>query len=319
MKKITKLLIGLSLLSGLAACNNNTSEVYYDKNVIAVNLPYSDEIILELGESIIVEPTITYKDDKEAKIHTDWSSSRPNVASVNNGVVTALKGGSSIITFMAGYKSAYFKVTINSDEIITPPSTGNKLTLSTYNRSVQENTTFELKATLDAPNADDQTVTFESSDETVAIVQSVNGTTAIIKGVREGTATINVKGADQNASCVVTVTKTPVDPDEEDYDDYDCTIFFFVDYNNIDEDDTTGTKLLAKFGWYHGEPIANSGKVPANPTTALDPAFPYFVGWSTHTIIDTKDDLCDLSTYVVDNAHFLFIYGIWADVEVMTE
>ena len=107
-------------------------------------------------------------------------------------------------------------------------------------------------------------------------------------------------------------TPGPDVPEED--EDKECTVYFFIDYNNIDENDTTGTKLLAKFKWYGDRPISESGLVPANPTTSLDPAFPYFIGWSNHTIIDTKDDLWNMSSDVIGNGYYFYLYGIWSDV-----
>ncbi len=103
------------------------------------------------------------------------------------------------------------------------------------------------------------------------------------------------------------------EPEEED-EEKQCTVYFFIDYNNIDENDTTHTKLLAKFKWYGDRPISEAEEVPANPTTPLDPAFPYFVGWSNHTIVDTKDDLWDLSSDLIGNGYYFYLYGIWSDV-----
>ena len=119
---------------------------------------------------------------------------------------------------------------------------------------------------------------------------------------------------------VENATKNPISESSgessegEEEKDYDCEIFFFIDYNNIDENDETGTKLIRHFEWYTDKPLALSGKVPQNPTHPLDPAFPYFVGWSSHTIIDSLDDLWKMDTDVVGSAHFLYLYGIWSDV-----
>ena len=109
----------------------------------------------------------------------------------------------------------------------------------------------------------------------------------------------------------------PPDPGDDDEDDgKECTVYFFIDYNNIDENDKTGTKLLAKFKWYGDRPISESGLVPSNPTQAMDPAFPYFIGWSNHTIIDTKDDLWNMTSDVIGNGYYFYLYGIWSDVSV---
>ena len=323
MKNIKKLLLGLLLTLGLSACTNVTpiaNNTANNKKVESVTLDVSGEVIMEKGQTLSVTPTIKFVNDEEVLIDKMWTSSREKVASVdNNGVVTALGAGSSTISFIAGLKMAYFTVTIYGQDSgggsggDTPGPVDPKvasISLSTYARTLSINETFKLAVTLVNPDGLDETITFASEDESVATVDTEGN----VKGIAAGNTNIVVTALGKTAKCDITV-KTEDAPVEE--DDFDFTVFFFIDYNNIDENDETGTKLLAKFGWYHNEPIANSGKVPANPTTALDPAFPYFVGWSTHTIIDTKADLCDLSTYVVENAHFLFIYGIWSDVPTM--
>lgn len=328
MKNMKKLFLGLLLTFALVGCGTpaspSSSANQNNKNVVSVSLDQSGEVILEKGQEIVVKPTITYKDDKEVSVDTKWISSRSKVASVTEnasgeGVIVALNAGSTVITFIAGYKSANFTVTINRDEPVTPITpTQPSIALSAYNRNLEEGDSFVLVATIS--NYEDTSVTFSSSNNEVATVTQEG----LVTAVKEGSATITVDTAfGISASCAITVVKQgeapqpgpePVDPeDPEDF--YDFYVYFFIDYNNIDEYDATGTKLLARFGWYYNEPIGKSNKIPSNPTTPLDPAFPIFVGWSTHTIIDTKDDLVDVNTYVVTNAHFLFIYGIWSAEE----
>ena len=121
-------------------------------------------------------------------------------------------------------------------------------------------------------------------------------------------------GPDPTPGPTPTPTPTPEPGDDEDEDLKECTVYFFIDYNNIDENDTTGTKLLAKFNWYGDKPLSESGLVPANPKESMDPAFPYFIGWSNHTIIDTKADLWDINNDVIGNGYYFYLYGIWSDV-----
>lgn len=324
MKSMKKLFLGLFITLGLSACASVTptsqSNLANNKKVENVVLDVSGEVIMEKGQTLTATPTITYQDGQEVDCDKIWTSSRPKVATVDNGVVTALGVGSSKISFIAGLKIAYFTVTILGESV---PSTGGddtptpgpvdpgvtSISLSTASRTLEVGETFQLVVTLSNPNQLDETIVYTSEDSAVAIVNNEG----LVQGKAEGTTNIVVEALGKTAKCEITVVNEKGEEDE----DYDFTVFFFIDYNNIDENDETGTKLLAKFGWYHNEPIANSGKVPNAPTTALDPAFPYFIGWSTHTIIDTKADLIDLNTYVVENAHFLFIYGIWSDVPTM--
>lgn len=202
---------------------------------------------------------------------------------------------------------------------------------------------FQLTATVKTKEGEEDAkvdVEWRSSNPQVADVNQDGLVTAIsqgtvtisyLAGYKMGTCTVYVPGDGETGGGGVTPTPTPsptptptptpdpdpedpVDPGEEEDEDKQCTVYFFIDYNNIDENDTTKTKLLAKFKWYGDRPISESGLVPANPTTPMDPAFPYFIGWSNHTIIDTKADLWDLENGVIGNGYYFYLYGIWSDV-----
>ena len=176
-----------------------------------------------------------------------------------------------------------------------------------------------------------------NADGLVTALTPGSATISYLAGYKMASCTVYVPGADEGKggsgggstptptptpsgggdSGEVTPTPTPTPSGDEDDDaDKQCTVYFFIDYNNIDENDKTGTKLLAKFKWYGDRPISESGLVPNNPTQAMDPAFPYFIGWSNHTIIDTKDDLWNLTSDVIGNGYYFYLYGIWSDVSV---
>ena len=174
-----------------------------------------------------------------------------------------------------------------------------------------------------------------NEDGLVVALTPGSATISYIAGYKMATCAVYVPGSDDSGGSTPTPTPTPgpdptptpgpdptpdptptPGPDDEEIDDEDmqCTVYFFIDYNNIDEKDETKTKLLAKFKWYGDRPISESGKVPANPTQSMDPAFPYFIGWSNHTIIDTKDDLWNVETDTIGNGYYFYLYGIWSDV-----
>ena len=75
--------------------------------------------------------------------------------------------------------------------------------------SVAIGKTVTLTATVSPENATDKTVTWTSSDETVAIV--VDG---VVTGVAEGNAIITATAGGKIATCELTVTAAPVTPDE---------------------------------------------------------------------------------------------------------
>ena len=333
MKKC-KLVFLASILAlvGLSGCNQQE-----DERIAANDLMVTDVSLditykkLEVGESFVLTPTITYKDGQEVDCYKEWRSSNSKIASVSEtGMVLAIKSGSAAITFIAGYKSASCSINIPSDEVIVVPSdpitpvnpndpgevTPGEFTISLNAETLELaiGSSYQLEAT----TSEQAVVSWASSN---AAIVSVDNDGAIL-ALAEGTATITATSNEKSASCVVTVSEVPLNHEDDDIppdDEMTVHIYFFLDYNNVDEEDLTGQKLLAKFWWYEDKPIAQSGKVPANPTKAPTSEFPYFAGWSTHPIIDSKSNLLNLSEYTVESdgggRSFLFIYGIWTDVQ----
>jgi len=128
-----------------------------------------------------------------------WSSNKPAVATVINGLLTAIAQGTAIITVGTedGNKTATCTVTVQTGSIAV---TGISLNRTTTTLSV--NSTEQLTATIAPSNATNKTLTWNSSN--VAIATVVNGLTT---AVSQGTATITVVSKDGNysATCLVTV------------------------------------------------------------------------------------------------------------------
>lgn len=130
----------------------------------------------------------------------EWSSSYTSVASVSNGTVTAIKAGTTTITVKTkdGGKTATCAVTVNAKVIPVSDVTLNKTELT-----LTEGESETLTATVKPDNATDKTLSWSSSDATVASVDDNGKVTAI----KAGTATITVKTKDgeKTATCKVTV------------------------------------------------------------------------------------------------------------------
>ena len=315
------LMTAILALVGLTGCDKNVEDHINDDLAVTSVVLDKTYATLEEGESLQLTPTITYKDENEYSCYQEWRTSNAKIATVSDsGLVLALKPGSVSITFIAGFKSAACSINVPSGEVtpvvpVDPDVPGgggeSEFSISLNSSSISlvlddVHNYYQLEAATSV-QAD---VTWSSSDEEVATVSA----TGLVTALAEGNAVITASANGKEASCNVSVlaeTGEDVPVDEE----MTVHIYFFIDYNNVDEDDLTGKKLLAKFWWYEDRPIGQSGLVPTNPTNAPIPAFPYFAGWSDHPLIDSKDDLIDFSTYSVTNRSFLYIYGIWTDVQ----
>ncbi len=146
---------------------------------------------LAIGESATL--TATVKPDDATDKTVAWSSSDESVAKVDNGKVTAVKSGKATVTAKCGVKTAECAVTV------TVPVSSITLDKTTLSLVIGES--FTLTATVKPDDATDKTVTWSSSDESVAKVD--NGK---VTAVKSGKATVTAKCGVKTAECAVTVT-----------------------------------------------------------------------------------------------------------------
>ena len=192
MKKSLLLVIGtLFFLSLLSSC-------YKEPGDIAVASVKLSETMLNLhiGESATLTATVAPENATNKSL--TWISSNTSVASVSNGVVVALNEGSSIIMATAENVTAMCAVTV-----LDNPVTG--ITLDQTSASLKVNESITLTATVSPTNATDKTLTWSTSDESVATVS--NG---VVIAVKTGTATVTAQAGDKKATCSITVEATPV-------------------------------------------------------------------------------------------------------------
>ena len=151
---------------------------------------------LKAGETVTLTATVN-PDDATDKTVT-WTSSDQSVATVSNGVVTAKKVGTATITAKAGNKEATCQITVVATEVTS-------VTLNKTTASLRAGETVTLTATVNPDDATDKTVTWTTSDQTVATVS--NG---VVTAKKVGTATITAKAGDKTATCQITVVATEV-------------------------------------------------------------------------------------------------------------
>ena len=169
------------------------------ENYIKISPKMSEPFTLKTN-SVLLNVQNTHKiafaqkgDDTQFK----YQSVDPSVASVSkDGVITALKAGTTEIVISNKINADKIKVTVNTTSIKLNTSS---LELYTNNKAV-------LKPILD--KGSNTSVSFSSSNTSVATVEQ-NGTVTAHKG---GTAVITAKTANgKTASCTVTVMEIPND------------------------------------------------------------------------------------------------------------
>ena len=161
-----------------------------------------DEITLQAGES---REMVVMRRNYSVASNTDltWESTNSEIASVENGVITAHRGGDAIISAETS-TGARADVSVHVDDEEKPITS---ITLNNTQMEMNINTRQGLRATITpSDTTDSKLLSWESEDPTIAIVSATGNVTA--KGA--GTTTITVSAENGvSASCEVTV-KSPI-------------------------------------------------------------------------------------------------------------
>ncbi len=177
-----------------AACGGVSAECSITVVVPVTSITLNKTIIsLSKGETFTLTAAVNPTDATDNTVM--WGTTDASVASVSDGIITAIKSGSATITARAGGITATCSVSV------TTPVTS--LVLDRTTISLEEGQTTTLSATVYPNDADDKTVTWSSSSTSIATVDN-NG---IVTAVREGSATITARAGNKTATCNVSVQK----------------------------------------------------------------------------------------------------------------
>jgi len=170
-------------------------------------------LTLDIGDEETLIATVAPANAANKRV--TWTSSKPDVATVTGGKVSAVDAGTTTITVTTqdGGKTATCNVRVrapapgNPSNPSNPPIAVTGVTLNRTALTLAVGGTETLTATVAPSNATNKSVTWASSNTAVATVS--NGT---VTGVTTGTATITVTTANgKTATCVVTVKNVTVE------------------------------------------------------------------------------------------------------------
>ena len=173
-----------------------TCEITVVVGVTSVSLD-KNEATLEIGGTVNLTATIL--PENAGNKNVTWVSSDLSVASVENGTVTAKAAGTAVISVITedGKKEATCTVTVEAPVVEV---TG--VTLDKTEATLDVGGTIVLKATVAPGDATNKSISWKSSDTSVAVVDD-NG---VVTAVKAGTATITVTTENgKTATCTITV------------------------------------------------------------------------------------------------------------------
>ena len=194
MKKILFALVGALAL--VVSCGKD-KETPQPQIIAVTGVTVSPATLpLVVGETGTLSATVAPSNATDKTV--TWTTSSSAVATVADGVITAVAPGEATITAKAGDKTGICTVTVSAPEPVVIAVTG--ITLNTDILELIEGESAILTATVYPENATDPSVTWKSSSEAVATV--VDG---VVTAVAAGEATITAKAGDKEATCAVTV------------------------------------------------------------------------------------------------------------------
>ena len=197
MKKVFFLFTTFLLLT--LSCEEQLVVVPSDVMVSSITLDHSSLELVE-GDSQVLTATVLPSDATDKTV--SWSSSAPEVASVNSqGLVTALKEGEAVITAAVGNISASCSVIVSGKYIEVQEVSLDHTTLELVEGDSQV-----LTATVLPSDATDKTVSWSSSAPEVASVDSQGLVTAL----KEGEAVITAVAGGVSGSCSVVVSQKSI-------------------------------------------------------------------------------------------------------------
>ena len=192
MRTLLKLILSISLLA-IVSCEEQLPEP------IAVTSVSLNAEAIEMTEGDQFELIATISPKNATNKTVIWSSSNLSIVSVADGKVIANKAGKAkiIVTSDDGGKTAYCEVTVNAK--VYPVTS---VSLDKTSATLTEGDELTLIATVKPDNATNKSVTWTSSNSSVASVS--NGKVTALKA---GKATITVKTEDggKTAQCEVCV------------------------------------------------------------------------------------------------------------------
>lgn len=159
---------------------------------------YSDK--MTVGEKQLLSVTVLPLNASDATI--TYSSSNTDIATISGmGRITAVTIGKTIITVTAGEVSQSFELQVTAEEDTNIHVTD--IEIGEHESELEVGKTLTLSGTVIPSNATNSTITYKSSNPTVATVSS----TGVVKGIGKGDVviTLSADGVSKNVSLTVKV------------------------------------------------------------------------------------------------------------------
>lgn len=249
----SRMLCALLLCSGLAltGCTEEPAPVA----VSAITLD-ANSLELQEGDSQSLTATISPSNANNKKVL--WISSNSSVATVAEGVVTAVKAGQATITAKSddGGKTATCEVSVVAKAVLVE-----SVSLDKTSVELKEGEEVSLTATVKPGNATNKNVIWSSSNETVASV--TDGKVSALKS-GETTITVTTEDGAKTAECTITVKG---DPAITSLSELTATTATFTGHLDVPSSDLSSSQVTV---YYSNAETFNLNTANKRSTTSFD-------------------------------------------------
>lgn len=189
MKKIMSVLLTMLMMLSLCCGFGITASAAQ----VTVSLPYKTLTIAQ-GKSYTITPTVKGKDNAVLV----WSSSDKAAVSVTSaGKISGVKKGSATVTVKVKGTDATASMKVTVGTRVTA------ITVDSSEISLKKGSTYTINPTVTPSDASNKTLSYSSSDKSIATVSGKG----VITAVKSGTAKITVKSTDGSGKKTVITVK----------------------------------------------------------------------------------------------------------------
>ena len=197
--------------SKTATCNVLVEKKEQEDTKVSVETVELNKTNLTIKEGKTETLIATVLPENATNKNVAWTSSNNEIATVENGVITAIKEGNTVITVITqdGNKTATCNVNVEKAEEIVRVE---DIKLNKTELEIQVGDTANLEVTITPTNATNKNIIWYSSDESIITISE----RGIMQALKTGTAIITAESEDGSkvAECKVTVVKKQESPDD---------------------------------------------------------------------------------------------------------
>ncbi len=163
----------------------------------------SNNIKLKIGSKYNLRSRMTIKPSNATNKKITWTSSNTSIATVNDGLVTALKAGTVTVTAKSSNGKTATCTFVISNNSSTQEVEVTSISFESNNINMNVGKSYNLKSrmTIKPDNATNKTVTWTSSNTSVATVKD-----GVVTALKAGTATVTAKSNNgKTATCTFVI------------------------------------------------------------------------------------------------------------------